>query len=112
MYLHDLAAPTGQDTFHSPVFRNLIESHYLHFFTAGYVKGVTIDGQLADKHHGDFFGLLDTLKIPKAYHWAFLFFNHYRHPGDFNRTTTLIVSPDTAYLDLLMQLYRTRKVLL
>lgn len=112
MRLHDLLTPAGDVTFYTDGYRQLVESHYRYILEQGYLTVQSIDGQMAGKYHGDFYGLLDALFIPKKYQWATLFFNRYRHPGDYDQTTVSIVIPDVSFLDLLMQLYKTRKRLI
>jgi hypothetical protein len=62
-----------------------------------------IDGQMAGKYHGDLYGLLDALRIPKQHHWSVLFFNRYRHPADYDQSTSMLLIPDASYLDILLQ---------
>jgi hypothetical protein len=112
MQLHSLATFTGDATYYTDGYRRLVESHYRYFIEQNYLSYITVDGQTAGKYHGDLYGLLDTLHIPKQHHWAVLFFNRYRHPGDYDQNTLLLLIPDTAYLDLLLQVYKTRKRLL
>lgn len=112
MRLHSLATSTGESTYYTDGYRWLIESHYQQFVQQSLLNIVTIDGQTAGKYHGDFYGLLDALHIPKQHHWSVLFFNRYRHPGEYDQNTTLLILPDAAYLELLLQVYKTRKRLI
>lgn len=112
MKLHTLASPAGDATYYSNGYRQLVESHYTYFLQNDQISLRSIDDQTADKYHGDFYGLLDALDYPKHHHWPILFFNRYRHSGDYRRETTVVLIPDVHYLDILMQLYKTRKSLI
>lgn len=107
MQIHGLMTKEGDSSFYEQGFLNTLNDHY------GYLRSLsrstTVTNQTADKYHGDFFGLLDYLGLPKKYHTAALLINGLLASSDYRNSTVTVWLPDTDELDLIKSVYETGK---
>lgn len=74
------------------------------------VSVLPITGQMADKHLGNFWGLLDDLMVPKKFHWVVANLNGIRESGDFKADLTSIIIPSFTMIDRIIRQDRNQTV--
>lgn len=111
MDILDLLTHPGDDSFYDTGFHVVLESHLTYFKENGYTVVRSIEPIYSYIYEGDFFGLLDYLRIPKCYHYFILRLNGYNSPGDLKKDTREITLPDYSVIDILQRQYQTRKTL-
>lgn len=105
MKINTLAEVKEQSTYFEEDYRIWIESFNPYLRTSPEIKTVT--PAIAYKYQGDFYGLLDTLSVPKQYHYILMRYNGFLHSGDYDGLNTEIKLPDLKMIDKLRQLYNT-----
>jgi hypothetical protein len=89
-------------------FIQTIEAH-LTYLRQTNISFKTIDNHLLDKYKGDFYGLLDELRIGKEYHYAIMRINGLTNSDNYRSNMTVIVMPSLIEIDLIKDVYRTKK---
>ena len=109
MYIHNLAAITGEDVYYDPNFLIMIESHFTYLRGLDSVISQTVEPAIAHKYEGDFNGLLNHLNIPKKYHNIIVRFNNLACTNDYTRDMLTFYVPSITEIDLIKSIYETRK---
>lgn len=66
-----------------------------------------IDQHTSYRYQGNFYGLLNELKIPAKYHIFILYFNGYTNPVQFDGNRTVIYLPNLTLIDNLLNTFET-----
>ena len=109
MQLQQLEDDAGPDNYYSEDFRHILESHKT------YLKGLkgtipfSFETFYAGKHVGDLWGLLDDLGFAKKYHYAIMLINEYLTPFELTAETNVLLVPDFSAVDLLAEVFKTKK---
>lgn len=88
-------------------FRQYIEDHLLYIRTHPTTEIVQIDGGLAYKNSGDFYGLLSDMKVPNFLHWPLLRINDMTNPYSFNEDMLTLVKIDLDLYERLVIMFNT-----
>ena len=104
----DILSDPIEDTFMDKNFLILLESHLTYLRNTTAVKALIISNQQLVKYIGDFYGLLDDLRINKKYHYITMRLNNLTNRGDFNSDKTFILIPDFEEINLLKNIYLTK----
>jgi hypothetical protein len=96
----------GDDHFFDESFLILLRS-YMPLISKQNVNQVSPTNQQLYKYQGDFYGLLDELGVDKQYHYATLLLNNLKSSTEFVPSMSVILIPNTAYIDMLHSVYTT-----
>jgi hypothetical protein len=107
MRIDVLMSPYGENVSYTEEFRVVLDSYISVLKTTGTV--ITVSDIDSYKYDGDFYGYLDNAGVPKEYHYAYLIANSYKSPFEFNSFTQSIIAPDPGTIDLIKQIFKTRK---
>lgn len=107
MRIDILMTPFGEDVSYTEEFRIVLDSYIYVLKTKATV--ITVADVDSYKYDGDFYGYLDNAGVPKEYHYAYLIANSYKSPFEFNSFTKSILAPDAGTIDLIKQIFKTRK---
>lgn len=66
-----------------------------------------VDPHQAYKYEGDFYGLLQVLKIPQDQHWLVMRVNDLTNPMDFPQDIQGVMVPDSDVIGRIVQRYRS-----
>jgi hypothetical protein len=104
----DTLSTVIEDAYYSEGFMQVIEDHlsYLRSYDGVVVNQLT--NTQCVKYQGDFFGLLNDLKIDKRYHYAVMRVNDLFSPADFTGDINQIVVPNLSQVDMLKNIYQTK----
>lgn len=109
MKIQELEDSYGSDNYYAEDFRHILESYKTFLKNSSATKPYSFDTFYAVKHVGDLWGLLDDLGFPKQYHFAIMLVNEYLSPTELTSTTNALLIPDLAKVDLLVEVYKTKK---
>lgn len=107
MKIHELMTSEGDPTYFEEGFMQVIETHLTYLKGLSTNRPYTFSAQVADKYHGDFYGLLDYFQIPKKYHHVTMLINGLMSSSDYGYEKTSIILPDYNELELLKAVYST-----
>lgn len=83
----------------------LQESHISYLRNYPGSKTVAVEGQIADKFAGDFYGLLDFLRIDKKYHYLIMRINDLYSAADYTGEVTEIFVPPIGNINQLFTIF-------
>ena len=109
MKVDSIMTPDGATVYYDPLFRVMLESHLTYLRGLPTTKLLTLDPNSVYTYEGDLFGLLDSLKINKIYHWIIMLINGIDSPNDIDGTLISLVIPDFGVIETLKGIYLTRK---
>ena len=109
MQIHNLATSAGDNSYYDEGFLNTVGDHLSYLKKLPKNRYHTLTYQVADKYHGDFYGLLDSLQIPKKFHYAVMLLNGLLSSSDYDMEQITILIPDTTELELIKSIYDTRR---
>ena len=78
-----------------------------HMVNRGLFTTKAVEEVWAEVYQGDFYGLLQHLKIDKQYHRFVLSFNELKSPLDYTKDRLSIKIPNLEYIGRMMNIYRT-----
>lgn len=105
--IHRLSRNTGDLPYYDPRFIHLLSQYIHHFKTNGHVELITLEEYDLYKFEGDFYGLLNKLKIPTPLHWLTLRLNDLYSPLDFRSENTLLLKPTESEVQRLYRRFRS-----
>ncbi len=108
MKIHGLMAPISDKTFYEEGFMIALEAQLSYLKSLPTNRAYTVTPHIANKHKGDFYGLLDHLDIPKKYHYLILLINNLLSSSDYSDSQLTIILPDVGEIDLIKAVYNTR----
>lgn len=108
MKIDSLMASTGQDAYYTDSFRLVVETQLTNIWKSPNIRMKDIDPHTADKYEGDLYGLLDSLNIPKQYHYFVLITNMMISSSDYTKEMLQILIPDFSEIDQMLALHLTR----
>lgn len=94
-------------TFGLESFKNVILQHLDILMSRKENSSIDLTQQEADKWYGDFHGLLQTRGVRPHLYWIITVMNGLNCSTDYDSDFTVIVTPDTEYLDKLMDIHNT-----
>lgn len=109
MKIDSLMSSAGSDVYYTPAFRVVLESHLTYLMRLPSTKLVTIDPGALYKYEGDLFGLLDSMRIPKQYHWVVMMLNKINSNTDVNIKLTNLLIPNWSEIDKIKEIFLNRK---
>jgi hypothetical protein len=110
MDINNLATTSGNPTYYDKNFLLHMESHFTYLASRDGAKQYPVDPHTAYKYRGDFYGLLDTMRIPRQYHSIVMRLNHLSCPGDFKADMESVLIPDLKEIDLIQSVYSQKVV--
>lgn len=99
--------PVIEDAYHEPGFILIIETHLSQLRGSNGAKLLPVTEQQGYKYEGDFYGLLDDLKIDKKYHLIVLRVNDLLSSADYKGDLSHVVLPSLSQVELLKSIYQT-----
>lgn len=108
MKLTSLMNDFSAQTYYDEGYRVWIDS-FMPYIRSRVVRTINVPPSTGYKYQGDYYGLLDSVGIPKPYHYLVMQFNGYRSSTDYDGSFLLINIPDLGYLDQLASLYKSSK---
>lgn len=99
--------PIIEDAYHDPKFLLIIETHLTQLRGSEGAKLLPIAEQQGFKYEGDFYGLLDDLKIDKKYHFIVLRVNDLLSSADYKGDLTHITLPSLSQVEILKAVFQT-----
>lgn len=100
--------PVIDNTYFEHDFLNMIEDH-LTYLRENKITVEAVSNLQSIKYQGDLYGLLDNLGYQKKYHLAIARVNGFKNSNDFSGEETQLIIPDISYIDILRQIYKTKK---
>ena len=102
--INALSLDTPQYPYGDPYFENVVLPSYLENIknNATIMPLTNLDTY---KYEGDFYGILNELNIPMAYHSITLRLNGFSDTGLYDRSITSVLVPDTTQLDQIAAVY-------
>lgn len=88
-------------------FRNYIEDHLMFLRDHETTELVNIDGGLAYKNSGDFYGLLTDMSVPVYLHWVLLRVNNMTNPFAFNEDMVSMLKINLDIYDKLVVIFKS-----
>lgn len=88
-------------------FRNYIEDHLMFLRDHATTTVANIDGGLAYKNSGDFYGLLTDMSVPVYLHWVLLRLNNMTNPFAFNEEMVSMLKVDLDLYDRLVVIFKS-----
>ena len=85
----------------------MMESHLTYLRTTDDVKVSAVSEHQGYKFEGDFYGLLDDLRVDKEYHLITLRLNGYENTTDYKGDVSHILIPNFSSVNLLKNIYQT-----
>lgn len=109
MDIHALMTDSGEDVFYEDAFRNLLESYMPYFRRNKTIAqmSVSINQQLV--FEGDFYGLLDELKISKKYHYIVMRLNNLTNSLNYKSSVPFIFLPDFQKIEQMASVYSSSR---
>jgi hypothetical protein len=99
MKINTDAIYTGDSTYYSDNFTLIVKYCKQYFYDNNLVQYTTVSELIAYKYIGDFYGLLDYLKVQKRFHRVLLFLNNLKSSADYKGEFTSILLFDISVLD-------------
>lgn len=99
--------PIIEDAYHDPGFILIIETHLTLLRNATGAKLLPVTEQQGYKYEGDFYGLLDDLKIEKKYHLVVLRVNDLLSSADYKGDMSHVILPSISQVELLKSIFQT-----
>lgn len=96
---------TSQST---PKVLNIWYDHLPHLKNSVVTQSVMVSDYQCIKYEGDFWGLLQELGVPPAYHPFVTVFNGYTHPSDYKGTPDIILLPDLQEMEVILKVNMTK----
>lgn len=97
--------PSPENTYFEPSFLVMIESHLTHLRTSTGIRYVTITEQQGYKYEGDFFGLLDDVKVTKKYHHIVMRVNNLNSSADYDGNIPNVLIPSFSLIENIKSIY-------
>lgn len=102
--IESLALDSPQYPFGDSYFENVVLNSYLENIKAS-ATIMPLSNLDTYKYEGDFYGILNELNIPTAYHPITLRLNGFSDPGFYDRTITSILLPNPTLLNQIASVY-------
>lgn len=100
--ISQLQIPAGQTLMLTDSFRNLIENHLPYLRTHSATVPTLIEDNIADKYMGDFYQLLNYLKVNQELFWVTLRVNNLLSPLDYDGSLTTVLIPSSSVIHTLL----------
>lgn len=108
MLINNLVFKSAPKEYYSDKFRIVLDSH-LHLFQNSNMHSIiTIDKGKAYVWEGDFYGLLDDLKIDRKLHWLTMRLNNIVSQFNFDIDISFLKIPKEDEVNKIYNLYRTK----
>jgi hypothetical protein len=99
--------PDIERAYFSPEFLTIIESHLTHLRQSEGLKALPVSEHQGYKYEGDFFGLLDDLRIEKKYHHIALRVNDMKSSADYKGDMKFVLIPAANQIEILKTILQT-----
>lgn len=93
--------PTGNTDYYSQAFRNLIEDHKNYLLNHSLTKQIPLTPNAEDIYTGDFYQLLQSLRIEQDLWWIIMRLNGLHSPLDYTGNLGNIYVPDASVINSL-----------
>lgn len=94
--------------YYSEEMLNFLEDHLVYLNSLDTTK-IGLEYTEALKYKGDLFGILNKKKIDPNYHYVVMRINGFKSSSDFTGEETFILVPDFKEIDLLKNVFQTKK---
>jgi hypothetical protein len=109
MKIHGLMNNIAEELYFDHDFRNILEDHLTYLkVTNSRVLNVTEHQNY--KWEGDFFGLLDELKIPKEFHYLVMRMNGLQNSAYYKGDISVLLIPDIQEVENLKTIHQTKNI--
>lgn len=105
--LRDSLQVDGPDVFYDQTFRDVLEMH-IPYFRANYTHSLTVETPAAQRHQGDFQGLLIELGVAPRYHWFTMRLNGLHNPTEYDKEMLTVLIPEFSAIETLKTRHRTQ----
>lgn len=109
MYIDQLEKDPGPAVYYTDGLRQMYEDHMSYLKTHAKTKSTDINANDAYRFEGDFFGLLEKMKIAKHFHWIIMRVNDMTNMNQSTAELTTIIVPDFELMERLKNIYLTKK---
>lgn len=109
MYINQLEKDPGPDLYYTDGLRQMFEDHLTYLKTHPKTTSAAVNSFDAYKYEGDFYGLLEKMKIAKHFHWIIMRVNDMTNMNQSKSTLSTILVPDFELMERLKNVYRTKK---
>lgn len=96
----------GPAVMYEESFRRVLEDHMSYLRDHPQTELVDIKNQVANKHHGDFVGVLHWYGLPKHLHWVVMRVNGLTSPSQYKSSITQIHVPSNGIIERLIKVHR------
>lgn len=104
--INDLMPDDGPSIYYDARFRQVLEDHMTYLRQHPQTETMDVNNQVANKHHGDFTGVLQSYNIPPHLHWVVSRLNGFTSPSQYRSDQTRILVPSNGALDRLVTVHR------
>ena len=107
MQLINLLDVDDSSGYFEPAFRQVLEEHLEMIRTAGSPPSLTVAPIVASRYQGDYFGLLDELRVPVYLQWITMRINGLSSPLQAGTDITIVNTVDVTFIRRLYSTHRT-----
>lgn len=109
MRIHSLMDNLTDDLYLSHDFKNVLEDH-LTFLKQNKPRMIEVTSHQNYKWEGDFYGLLDELRVPKDFHYVSMRMNGLTNSGHYKGDLDYILIPDINTVEDLKMTFETKNI--
>jgi hypothetical protein len=96
----------GPMVMYDETFRSVLEDHMSYLKRHPQTERVDIQNHIANKHHGDFIGVMQWYDIPPSLHWIVMRVNGFSSPMQYSSDMTTMLVPSNGIIDRIVKVHR------
>lgn len=105
--MNELSYSASSNMFFEPDFQQTLDSHVQLLKTQGKVSVVEVDDRYKGQYTGDFYAILNTMRVNPKYHRIVGLMNGITNPIYYNNELDHILLPDESVIDGVLMVYNT-----
>lgn len=105
MDIYSLTIGSGNNTFYSKGFMDVIESHLNYFRNSPNSYMVQVDAKKLSIYDGDLFGYLNERRVEQHYHWIIMRVNNMYSNSDFGPGKNTLIIPSDTEIEQIRSMY-------
>lgn len=98
--------------YYNPDFLDTLEYHIPRLSVHPDGSMIVIEPALANQYHGDLYGLLSAVGVPRQYQWTIMRVNGMRSPTDYDVSMVQLIQPPYREIDDLQRIWSSSNNLL
>lgn len=107
MSIHSLMSAEAAPLFYDPAFRRMLETHLPLLRTHPTTQVNMVSPLMSYRYRGDLYGFLTKAGVSKDLHWLVMRLIDLNSPTEFDDKVTQILIPADAFINQIMNSYRT-----